>query len=486
MLRPHRNNFNKNIYAGLGYTFLKYIILAIAFIKTGLIAYHLGPELLGAYALVILTIEYLNYSNLGVFFSMTKDISLYLSNKGNEKKMYLTQGSAIGFSFISVFILVPIYFLFKNTGFISLPDEIINYSLMIIMLVLMYQLKQFILRFLRLFEKYFILGLVEFLAQVLNLLGIIFFIEEYQINAVLLSILIPNVLLIIIGFSQVNLPKLNFDFNVVKKLVISGLPLLFYNIFLLMLTSIDRLMIGFYYSDLSALGLYQLSLSLSIGLFTVFNAIAFLFQPKWIRFFSAGDSKVKINEKIESMIEHTYLLEAGLVFLAFIGICLIPFFIEYFLTDYVISIIIAEFLLLSLVTLHLTFFSITYLTANHHQFQILPALIQALILAIFLNYIFVEAGYGLYGIAFAKIIAFLFYGFLIYKFLFKLIDAPIIKNIIRIYSRLFLFLIPTCVIIYEGGSFVWILIFLLLIYAQAFYKMYQFLVLQFRSNLGKS
>lgn len=475
MYKISLKKIKSGLFAGLLYTAVKYVILVLAFIKTGLIAYHLGPILLGSYAIVILVIEYLNYSNLGVFFSMTKEVSLYLKNNNNEEKIYTVQGSALIFSFISVFILILIYILITYLGLLSVPLEVLKYSSLIFALVLMYQLKQFILRYLRLFEKYFLLGFIEFLAQALNLIGILLFIQEFKIEAVLLSILIPNILLIIIGFTQVKIKKLNINFDVVRDLVISGSPILFYNIFLLMLTSIDRLMIGFYYSDTAALGYYQLSLSLSLGLFTVFSSIAFLFQPKWIRFYSSDDQLEIERNKTDSLVKHTYFLESALVFLAFLGICFTPYFIEIFLPEYRTSIIISQYLLLSLVAFHITFFSVTYLIANHYQYQILPALIKAFLLTILLNYILVELGYGLYGIAFSKIIAFLVYGLLIYDFLFRQINASKLNNIKKIYSRILVFLIPTCILIYEQSSKGWILLILIIVYAKSLIKTYEFL-----------
>ena len=67
------------------YTAVKYLTLILGFIKTILVAKYLGPHLLGIYALLVLCIEYLYYSNLGVLFSLNREVSINLNNeeKGN-------------------------------------------------------------------------------------------------------------------------------------------------------------------------------------------------------------------------------------------------------------------------------------------------------------------------------------------------------------------------------------------------------------------
>ena len=115
----------------------------------------------------------------------------------------------------------------------------------------------------------------ECIGQLLVLIGIIFFLEKYLIEGYLWISIFGYIFTISIGLFFINL-KFKFKLNHFSLLVYSGLPLLFYNMFNTLLTSIDRLMINIYLIK-SDLGIYQLGYSLSLGIFLAFNAIAFCF-----------------------------------------------------------------------------------------------------------------------------------------------------------------------------------------------------------------
>ena len=471
-----------NFQIGATYAFVKYCVLALAFLKTLLIAYYLGPELLGTYALVILIVEYLNYINLGVFNSMTRDISLFLTDKNKEREIDLTEGNAISFSLIASIFLLAVLFLFSFMSNSVLPEEVAAYIPIMFVLVVIYQLKQFILRHLRLFENFFLLGAIEFMAQLLNLIGVVLFIESYLIDAVVFSILISNIFLLLFGFAFSRKVKLTFNFQKIKYLIKAGFPILLYSIFLLLLTSIDRVMIGFFYSDIKALGYYQLGLSLAVGLFTVFNAITFLFLPKWLRFFSLNDNEMT-SLKIESLKEQTYFLELLLVVLSLLGIIAIPYFIKTYLVEFEVSIIIMQFLLMSSVVLHMTFFAITYLNSNNHQVKTLPSLLIAVFFSAIMNYLFISLGYGLYGIAFAKILSLFIYGFLIFKLLLKISELPFLLNFFKIYIRIIVFFSFLSFIVYEQISIWFAFIPLVCVYSKAVYRLWHLIRMNFKNLL---
>ena len=72
------------IKVGIIYSFVKYLVMGLGVIKSFYIASSLGPTFLGSYAIVMLIVEYLNYSNLGVFASMNRDVAIYLEDEKNS------------------------------------------------------------------------------------------------------------------------------------------------------------------------------------------------------------------------------------------------------------------------------------------------------------------------------------------------------------------------------------------------------------------
>ena len=76
------NNLNLRDYFKIGifYSLIKYLIMGIGVIKSIYIADALGATLLGAYAVIMLIVEYLNYSNLGIFAAMNRDVAINLED----------------------------------------------------------------------------------------------------------------------------------------------------------------------------------------------------------------------------------------------------------------------------------------------------------------------------------------------------------------------------------------------------------------------
>ena len=464
---------------GLSYVFIRYIVLGISFIKTIIIAYYLGPERLGIYAILILIVEYLNYTNLGVFDSMNRDVALHLDKSNKREEIKNLIANSLGFVAIVMTIMLIVFF--SSSIFINLDavfeKSIIQYLPIVFLLVLVYQLKQFIVRYLRLYERYMTLGFLELTTQSINLLGVFIFIESYQINAVLYSILISNIFLVSIGFIYTREITLRFNFSVIRNLITSGTPMLFYSIFLFLFLSIDRAMIAFFYTDVKALGYYQLALSLAAGMFTVFKAVTFLFQPKLLRYLNQNNNLE--NSKFASIKIQSLYMELVLVVLSVIGIVLVPIALDMFLPDYSISILLTQFLLMALVLYSVSFFVITFLISNQYELKTLLPLLYCIILSIILNYVLVVLGYGLYGIAYSKVIVFGIYSVIIFRLYLKIIEEKFFKNIFSIFIRLALFLAPLTIIVYEKMPLYYVFILFLFIYSHTLIKFIQIILLPF-------
>ena len=463
---------SKLIRIGFNYSALRYAVLVIALFKSLMIAEGLGPVILGSYSLLILVIEYLNYINLGVFNSMTRDVSV---NFNKDQTTLLNQtditGNALSFSLISLIILMIVMFVSYFYSFSFIPEEIYQYYPLLFVLIFTYQLKQFILRYLRLNENYMLIGWAEFISQSINFAGVYLFIDDYLLDAVMVSILISNLSLVLICFANSCGIRLSFNFMIMRNLVKDGIPMLVHSLFLFFLMAIDRFMIIYLYTDRKALGLYQLGFILALGCFKAFESITFLFQPKWFEHFHGNNQNEKL--KLKSLKDQTTFLEVGTVCLSILGIAIVPFFIQNFLPDYDTSIKISQLLIISFVFNGLTFFVNIYLMSNSKEYSMLPSIFISLVIATILNYFFYDLGYGLYGFAFTKVIAFLLYGIMIYLTLYLLSSQGKINNLLEIYSRIILLFVPTVIIIYEELSLMYMLALFILLYSKIIFSIYK-------------
>ena len=449
------------IKVGIIYSFVKYLVMGLGVIKSFYIASSLGPTLLGSYAIVILTVEYLNYSNLGVFASMNRDVAINLDDE--KKNQYINRiiNTALSFTVLPLAVILFIFLAFEFTDSKFLSQELKQYSWIIFILVAFNQLKLFSLGYLRLYSRYYELTILEFLAQSINLIGIILFVEKYSIDAVLWSVLISNIFYIVVAFFYVKKIKFNLNLSLIKYLVFSGFPMLLYAVILTLLSSVDRIVLAASFDSRIPLGLYQFSFLAAKGLFLAFNSIAFLFYPRWIKHFHEEKDS---QSKFESIKDQSLVIEFILVLLSIVGIVFIPIFIDVLLPDYAESILVTQFLLIAFIANGLTFITSTFLISNNYQLKIVPILSFTILSALLMNYLFIWLGYGLYGIAVSTIIAFFSYAFLMTFLTLKVIDEVSIENILFFYKRLIVFAPLSVILLYEQFSLSWIIILFLIMY----------------------
>ena len=153
--------------------------------------------------------------------------------------------------------------------------------------------------------------------------------------------------------------------------------------------------------------------------------------------------------------------------------------LDMFLPDYSISILLTQFLLMALVLYSVSFFVITFLISNQYELKTLLPLLYCIILAIILNYVLVVLGYGLYGIAYSKVIVFGIYSVIIFRLYLKIIEEKFFKNIFSIFIRLALFLAPLTIIVYEKMPLYYVFILFLFIYSHTLIKFIQIILLPF-------
>ena len=155
--------------------------MGIGVIKSFYIADALGATLLGAYAVIMLIVEYLNYSNLGIFAAMNRDVAINLEDDLKKNKVKELLDVSLSFAFFPILFLSLLFFILDYYEAFFLPEEFFKNTLMILGLVAIYQYKIFLLRYLRLYGRYFVLAFIELAAQFINLIGVLLFIELYSI-----------------------------------------------------------------------------------------------------------------------------------------------------------------------------------------------------------------------------------------------------------------------------------------------------------------
>ena len=220
------------IKASLSYISTTYIVLVLNFLRSLIIASALGPSTFGEYAFIIILIEYMNYSNLGIFHAMNKEVAVNLDKKDKNNYIDRIINNTISFQSInSLFIglLLFILYVLEVYSLISNPFFDSKYFLYLIFLGVIYQIKSFVFVYLRLFDKFFDIVKIELLSSIFVLLGIYFFVSQFGISAILLMSIIGNLIIITPAFLKIKSLRFLLEISLLKHLIALAIPLLLFN-----------------------------------------------------------------------------------------------------------------------------------------------------------------------------------------------------------------------------------------------------------------
>ena len=233
--------------ASFFFVITKYIVIVLNFLRSIIIASSLGPNSLGEYAILVIVLEYFYYTNLGIFFSMTKEVSINLDQEDKEKYIKKIINNTISFQSInSIFVLAlfTAFLGFEYYGFFQIEIFNTKYLIYVLILGLIYQAKSFIFSYLRLYERINEMVKIEFFSSLFVFFGIYIFVDDFGIDAIFIISIIGNLFVLLPYLKKLSNLEFILKLKIVKILIYVGLPLLLFNLLSLMITTIDRIMIN--------------------------------------------------------------------------------------------------------------------------------------------------------------------------------------------------------------------------------------------------
>ena len=105
--------------ASLFYVLTKYIVIILNFLRSIIIAASLGPNTLGEYAILVIILEYFYYTNLGIFFSMTKEVSINLDREDKYEYIKKIINNTVSFQSINSIFIVILFIVFLGLSILD-------------------------------------------------------------------------------------------------------------------------------------------------------------------------------------------------------------------------------------------------------------------------------------------------------------------------------------------------------------------------------
>ena len=227
------------------FTGLRYFVFFLQGIRTLLIAYVLGPYYMGIYGFLMLYIQYLSYSNLGIQFSLNSEISV-LDSKEIEEKEKLINSGFTGILFNSILlILIAIIIFYSKTNLIPFEDSY-KYIFIIILLTIFNHFQKLFVTIFRIEKKLMTIVKGEFVVGFSLFLLPFFFNEIDLVNAIFFG-WTTILFFVLIYFKKTYKPIILFDTSRIKLLLRSGFSQLIYAFSYVLMTLMTRTLVGIYY-----------------------------------------------------------------------------------------------------------------------------------------------------------------------------------------------------------------------------------------------
>ena len=364
------------------YILSRYVGYFILFLNSLLIARNLGIYFFGIYSFILIVVQYLNYANLGLPYSL----NYYLSIESNtEKKNKVIQDTFI-LNFLISIIIVIISFLLVIFD-IKLGTKF-NLSKYYILVAIIGIIQLFIQIYLSICRTYAITRPIIFnqlVIPILQLPGFFFYESQDLLNYILITTLLSNLIsLIYFHFSCQIKPRLKLRGLVYKELIIHGLNLLIYNVSYNLILTLGTTLVGLYFS-VKEFAQYSFAASLSAACLMILGSVTYLFYSKILNKLSTINVQSEMDKFVNKLSKIYF--ESSLLLVLFI-FNLMPI-LYYILPEYQPSGLIFKIILISYLIMSSVFGYNTLLVQTKRHVVLTKISILSIFSNAFLAYLFV-------------------------------------------------------------------------------------------------
>lgn len=295
----------------------RYIIYAVQFVTSLVVAAELGPYYMGIWGFILLLIQYFQQFHLGIANSFNV---LYVHHRDNQQECNNYIGNSLVLLGCLAIFVVFFYLYYLFVGIDSFEKYYADkYIVWICIIAILQYFVQFFMNLFRVKNKLnhvtFCLSIVVFL----NFICIFFFKEEQLIAWLVGGYVVGNLLCVVLALTSGDIPlfsQIHINLTYQKQILKKGIFLFLYNsCFYFIIISI-RTIISDNYS-VEEFGLFTFSFTLAHAILLILEAFSFIIFPKVISKLSST-----VLEEVEStisLLRTTYITSAHLlIYLALI------------------------------------------------------------------------------------------------------------------------------------------------------------------------
>ena len=380
------SSFLKNKY--VVFTISRYFGFFIKFLQSIYIAASLGPYYFGLWGFILMLIEYLKYSSIGLEHSVNVELSTLEKKPSNDKKIgEIIFNSLIPIFLVSILMIIGVVIIKLGKYDFGAKYNLLEFLFYIIGFIIVNNFHLILTNVYRSYLKFNKIIFSELLFGLLPFLTIFFFSKEYLLRAIIISMIIARLiglLAFVINFKFPFSWKLNYSF--VKSLIIIGFGLLVYNVsYSLVFLSANSVISVFY--SVEEFGFFTLAFSVTSATMLGLKAITYAVYPKVL--FNLRDGL--IDENIKEYISKMTTIYSLVVCLVVVIMVVVLPILFYFIPEYSPISVSLNWLLLAQAFYAFSFIHSSMIFARKKQSYVVK--ITLILLAIFI-FIYLVIGYN--------------------------------------------------------------------------------------------
>ena len=435
---------NSLIKYGSSFVFIKYLIVAIGFIRSILIASILSLYDMGLLAFIYLLFE---YTALVLPFGSVNSVNKQISNlRAEDEKLNIDDNPTLLIYNSSLFIISQILILAAIFIFIIdtyiynfFPIEIVKSKILFFSIIAMSIYRAFANMHNRLWQKYIRLFFSESAYAIVYLLGIYFFLNSESDYTIILEVILVSLIISVIISGYIpNLKKLSLlNLSSIRVTFGIGFFLMCYITMEQLFWGIDRFFIASVL-DPEQLAVFHISHTFARGVLMFYVAITFLFYPILLTFFTS--KTMETNKFSDTLVRMSRFSETIMILALLAAMIIIPYFVSFFLPQYPDIRTLFFVVLLGLTLKGLSFFPSSYFIARSWQ-KNLTLISLIFIFLVGLTYYFAGKFFLLHAYGYTAIAVIVFFLFLCTLMLIlqnKIQNKNKFIFLIKIYYKIFL------------------------------------------------
>ncbi|MFA5158927.1 MAG: oligosaccharide flippase family protein [Candidatus Omnitrophota bacterium] len=360
-----------------------------------IIRYFLGPLQTGVWSLVQVILSYIDYVNLGATYAIPIEIP-FKRAQGKIEETEKMKNVMFSFSFLTSMLFSIGLFVYACIRRSQIPRELFYGLLIATGLVILQQLNNVLISFLRAYKNFKLAGKQMALSSVVNFILVAILSSTFRLYGFMWAMVLSFVFNIVYILYHENFRfRWTLNTKVLMGLIQYGFPLMMLTLAGTVLLTIDKMMIA-KYLGLEALGLYSIAMMTAGFICSVPNSIGVVLLPNVSEKYAEGENVRDLRGYLK---KSNHVFSILMPILIGLGWFVVPFVVNLILPKFEGGIVALKYLALSTFFVGLTQTYSNAIVVSKKHFLQFPIAMGMCFIAFVLLFLAIKTGAGINEIA---------------------------------------------------------------------------------------